>query len=95
MKHVYAYSTATGVEKRPVIGATLDSVTIASGLSGHVVRRSALDTPDGWYFTTARKAIEAFVAKAHAALADASREQHHAGWRKMLSAARKQLEALS
>ena len=95
MRHVYAYSTISGVEKHLVIRASATAITVATGISGQVVRRSELDAPGAWYFTAARLAIEAFVAKAQVALADTSRKKHHAGWRAMLADARKRLEAVS
>jgi len=92
VKHVYTYSAASGVEKRGVVRASDDAVTVAVGCSGEVVRRSELDGPAARYFTDPLLAIQAFVAKAKAALADASRRQHHAGWKAALSDARKCME---
>jgi hypothetical protein len=94
VKHVYRYSPASGVETAVVIRATRDAVTVASGISGQVVRRSELDAPGAAYFTSARRAVGSFVAKAQAALADPSRERHHAGWREALADARARLEDL-
>lgn len=91
---VYAYSACSGVEERDVLRETPYAVTIASGISGEVVRRRDLDAPGARYFTTPRAAVEAFVAKAEAALADASRAEHHAGWREVLAEARARLEVL-
>ena len=95
MRHVYAYSAVSGVEKRRVIHATGDTVTVAAGISGEVVRRADLDAPGARYFTTPRRAIESFARKAEAALADVSRKKHHAGWRGALAEARARLEAAS
>lgn len=94
MKRVYSYSAASGVEEHRVLRATRGAVTVASGISGQVVRRSELDAPGATYFTAARGAIESFVAKAEEAIADASREEHHAGWREVLADARARLEEL-
>jgi hypothetical protein len=95
MRHVYAYSASSGVEKCRVIRATASAITVATGISGQVVRRADLDVQGARYFTTSRLAIEAFVAKAQAAIADASRKEHHAGWRGALADAHKRLEELS
>jgi len=93
--YVYAYSTASGIEKRRVERSTADSVTLAAGVSAQILRRSELDAPTGYYFTDPRLAIQAFVAKAEATLADESRRKHHAGWRAALADAHKCLEALA
>lgn len=96
LRAVYTYSACLGVEERPLIRATRDAVTVVvSGISGEVVRRRDLDAPGARYFTTPRAAVEAFVAKAEATLADASRTEHHAGWREVLAEARARLEVLS
>ena len=92
MRHVYTYSAASGVEKRGVLSASEDAVTVAVGCSGEVVRRTELDAPAARYFTDPLLAIQAFVTKAKAALADASRRQHHAGWKSALADASKCLE---
>ena len=92
---VYAYSPSCGVEERRLLRESGEAVTVATGISGEVVRRSDLDAPGARYFTTPRAAVEAFVAKAEAALADASHAEHHAGWREVLAEARARLEALS
>ena len=92
MRHVYTYGAAFGVEKRGVLRVGDDAVTVAVGCSGEVIRRSELDGEDGRYFTDPLLAIKAFMAKAKAALADASRRQHHAGWKSALSDASKCLE---
>ena len=95
MRHVYTYSSASGVEKRGVVRASDDAVTVAVGCSGEVVRRAELDGPAARYFTDPLMAIQAFVAKAKAALADASRRKHHADWKSALVDASKHLEDLS
>ena len=95
MKHVYTYSAASGVEKRGVLQASEDAVTVAVGCSGEVVRRAELDSSAARYFTDPLLAIQAFQAKAKAALADASRRQHHAGWRAALTDASKRASELS
>lgn len=95
MKHVYTYSAASGVEKRGVVRVSDNAVTVAVGCSGEVVRRSELDAPAARYFTDPLLAIQAFMTKAKAALADASRRQHHAGWRAALTDASKRVVELS
>lgn len=95
MRHVYTYSAASGVEKRGVLSASEDLVTVAVGCSGEVVRRTELDAPAARYFTDPLLAIKAFLAKAEVALADASRRQHHAGWKSALADASKCLEGQS
>ena len=95
MKHVYTYSAASGVEKRGVVHASGDAVTVAVGCSGEVVRRADLDGPAARYFSDPLLAIQAFMAKAQEALADASRRQQHAGWKVALSDACKRLEGQS
>ena len=92
MRHVYTYSAVSGVEKRGVLHASGDVVTVAVGCSGEVIRRAELDGPAARYFTDPLLAIQAFMAKAKAALADASRRQHHAGWKSALADANKCLE---
>ena len=92
MRHVYTYSASSGVEKRGVLSTSKDVVTVAVGCSGEVVRCADLDAPAARYFTDPILAIQAFVAKAKAALADASRRQHHAGWRSALADASKCLK---
>ena len=92
IRHVYTYSAVSGVEKRGVLRASDDVVTVAVGCSGEVVRRADLDGPAARYFTDPQLAIQAFVTKAKAALADASRRQHHAGWKSALVVASKCLE---
>ena len=94
-RHVYTYSAVTGVEKRGVLRASADAVTVAVGISGEVVRRAELDAPSARYFTDPFAAIQAFIGKAEAALADAARRKHHKGWRAALADAQKRLEGLS
>jgi hypothetical protein len=94
-RHVYTYSAVTGVEKRGVVNASADAVTVAVGISGEVVRRSELDSPSARYFTDPFAAIQAFIVKAEAALADAARRKHHKDWRAALADAQKRLEGLS
>ena len=95
MRHVYAYSAASGVEKRGVVRAGDDAITVATGISGEIIRRTDLDVPAARYFTAPLLAIEAFIAKAKTTLADASRRKHHVDWRGALADASKRLEALS
>ncbi len=95
MRYVYTYSAASGIEKRGVVRAADEAVTVAAGCSGEIVRRADLDVPTARYFTDPLLAIEAFVTKAKAALADASRRQHHADWRGALVDASKRLEDLA
>jgi hypothetical protein len=71
---------------------TQDAVTVAVGASGEIVRRAELDAPCARYFSDPLRAITAFIAKAEAALADAARRQHHAGWRGALVDARRCLQ---
>ena len=93
--YVYTYSAASGVEKRRVVRAADDAVTVAVGCSAEVVRRAELNVPTARYFTDPLLAIQAFVAKAKTALADASRRKHHQDWRGALADASKRLEELS
>jgi hypothetical protein len=93
--HVYTYSAATGVEKRGVLAASPDTVTVAVGISGEVVRRAELDVPTARYFTDPLVAIKAFIVKAETALADAARRKHHKDWQAALADAQKRLEGLS
>ena len=93
--YLYTYSSLSGVEKRRVERVTNDAVTVATGISGEVVRRAELDAPAARYFTDPVRAIEAFIVKAQDALADASRRKHHAGWRGAMVDAQKRLEGLS
>lgn len=95
MRHVYTYSAASGVEKRGVLRASDDAVTVAVGCTGEVVRRAELDAPAARYFTDPLLAIRAFVAKAQVALADASRRKHHADWKSALTEAGKRMEDLA
>ena len=95
MRHVYTYSAATGVEKRGVVRVSDDAVTVAVGCSGEVVRRADLDGHAARYFTDPLLAIQSFMTKAKAALADASCRQHHAGWEIALADACKRLEGQS
>lgn len=95
MRHVYTYSAASGVEKRGVVRASDDAVTVSVGCSGEVVRRADLDGPAARYFSDPLLAIHAFMTKTKEALADASRRQHHAGWKVALSDACKRLEGQS
>ena len=94
-RHVYTYSAATGVEKRGVLHASPETVTVAVGVSGEVVRRAELDAPCARYFTDPFAAIKAFIAKAEGALVDAERRKHHKDWRAALADAQKRLEGLS
>lgn len=84
LTRVYSYSAATGVEPHAVASSRTETIVVQCGISGMVMRRSELDEPDGYYFTSPVLAVEAFVAKAKAALADSSRAAGHAGWRKAL-----------
>ena len=93
--YVYTYSSVSGVEKRRVERVTDDVVTVVSGLSGEVVRRSELDVSAARYFTDPILAIKAFLAKAEVVLADASRRKHHTGWRCALADAHKRLDGLA
>lgn len=95
IRHVYTYSAASGVEKRGVVRASEDAVTVAVGCSGEIVRRTELDGSAARYFTDPLLAIHAFMAKAKAALADKSRRQHHAGWKSALTEADKRLKELA
>jgi hypothetical protein len=95
LPYLYTYSSLSGVEKRRVERVTNDAVTVATGISGEVVRRAELDAPAARYFTDPLLAIEAFIAKAEVALADASRRKHHAGWRCAMADAQKRLKGLS
>jgi hypothetical protein len=95
LPYVYTYSSASGVEKRRVERVTDEAVTVVAGISGEIVRRTELDAPAARYFTDPFLAIKAFLAKAEVALSDATRRQHHAGWRCARADAQKCLEGLS
>lgn len=95
MKSVYTYSAASGIEKRAVLSTSRASITVASGISGQIVRRTELDAPAARYFTDPFAAIRNFISKAEAALADSSRRKHHADWRGALADAQTRLEQIS
>jgi hypothetical protein len=65
-----------------------------SGFTGERLRLSDLDSLSSRYFTTAKGAIEAFIRKAEAALADLSKTKHHKEWKKALVTARRNLKNL-
>lgn len=91
---LYSYYPSSGLELHAV---TRDrkhgTATIPHGFTGELIRWSEVDGPGGRYFTTARAAIESFIAKAEAALADPTRcsRNDRRGWLKVLTAARKRL----
>lgn len=88
---IYAYDPSIGVVGHRVLEHRTGHLVRESGFTGERLRLSDLDAPSSRYFTTARGAIEAFISKAEAALADKSRAAHHAGWRKALTHARREL----
>lgn len=90
MKPVYSYSPASGVQVHPVVEHRRGQIVIqprAQSIFTMLLATVELDR-SGHYFTTADRAISAFIAKAEAALADKTRAQSHDGWREALHAAR-------
>lgn len=93
LKHVFSYSPVTGVEAHRVRDQRRDSLVRECGLSGEVLRVRELNGPGARYYTTPVLAIEAFIAKAEAALADTSKREHHADWRRALRDAQRDLSS--
>ena len=90
---VFAYYAVTGVYQRRVVRQTAEAVTVAAGVSGMVVRRAELDEPGGTWFTTARRATEAFVARARTREADpALSAADRRGWRQARAEAERHLK---
>lgn len=93
LKQIFSYSPATGIEAYRVREQRRDTLVRESGIMGELLRVSELDVAGARYFTTPLRAIEAFVDKAEAALADKSRAAHHKDWRRALVDARRDLSS--
>lgn len=93
IKQLFSYHPALGIEVHRVRDQRRDTIVRDSGLSGELLRIAELNKPGAHYFTTTIRAIEAFIDRADAALADVSRKQHHADWRHALGIARRDLFA--
>lgn len=93
IKQLFTYNPATGIEAYRTRDQRRETIVRDSGLSGEVLRIAELNKPGARYFTTTIRAIEAFIDKADAALADPSRKRHHADWRHALGIARRDLFA--
>lgn len=93
LKQIFSYSPATGVETYRVRDQRRDTLVRDSGLSGERLQIAELDGAGAHYFTTPLRAIEAFVDKAEAVLADKSRRAHHKDWRRALTDARRDLSS--
>lgn len=90
-RHVYSYSPASGVEAHAVIEHRRDWIVIQprkQSLFTMLLSKSELDA-ERCYYTTPERAVEAFIAKAIAALADKKRAKSHDGWRAALRDAQK------
>lgn len=93
IKQVFSYQgppnrlVTYAVERRCVT-----EIVLLKGISGMILRVTELDTrgpyPLGYYFTTPRLAIEAFIAKAEAALARPCDTENRKAWRNALAIAR-------
>ena len=95
-RHIYSYAPSSGVEHHTVIERRSDSIVMLSREDSFFAMsfpKSELDA-GLHYYTTRVRAIEAFIEKAKAALADATRAAGHDGWREALRDARKRLEAV-
>ena len=97
IRTLYQYWASSGIETCRVERCTATSVTVPTEISGEVIRRTEIDVPGGRYFTTPTAAIEAFIAKAEAALAEPTRNSRsdRSGWLKCLNAARDALRKAS
>lgn len=88
---LYAYCALGRIDAYEARSNASDSVRRIDGMFSHVIRRVDLDKAisDGGsgYFTTPERAIESFIARAEAALAN--HEQHD--WREALTTARQRL----
>ena len=99
---IYSYGAVAGLERHVIIDRGSQSVTVARGITGELIRRSIIDTPpgtypNGHYFTTPSAAIEAYIARGEAALADKTRNLtrgHIFGWKRAIADARTRLAAL-
>jgi hypothetical protein len=81
-KHwIYSYSPASGVQVHKVIERSLTRIVILSALSFCGQSLAIAELNKGHYFTTPALAVQAFIAKADAALAASSRAEGHDGWR--------------
>lgn len=90
-RHVYSYSPASGVETHAVIEHRRDWIVIqprAQSIFTMLLPKSELDA-GRYYYTTREQAVEVFIAKAEAALADKTRAESHDGWRTALRDAQK------
>jgi hypothetical protein len=90
-RHVYSYSPASGVEAFAVIEHRRDWIVIqprAESIFTMLLSKSELDA-GRYYYTTRERAIEAFIAKAEAAIADKVRAKSHDGWKDALRDAQK------
>jgi len=77
---VYAYAPSEGLLTYAVVRQTPTIIVVAGRVADQVVARSDLDV-GGWFWRTPAGAINGFLAKADAVLADPARRAHHAGWR--------------
>lgn len=98
IKQVFSYQPASRLETYRVERQHPTEVVILKGISGMILRVAELDThgsyPLGYYFTTSRLAIEAFIARAEAALANATCDaQNRKAWREALAIARADLSS--
>jgi hypothetical protein len=95
IKQIFSYNPVTGVEAYRVHDRDprRDTIVRINGMFGELLQLSELDVAGARYFTTPLRAIEAFVDKAEAALADTSRKAHHKDWRRALADARRDLSS--
>jgi hypothetical protein len=90
-RHVYSYSPASGVETHAVIEHRRDWIVIqsrAQSIFTMLLPKFELDA-GRYYYTTRERAVEAFIAKAEAALADKARAKSRDGWKDALRDAQK------
>lgn len=91
MHHVYSYAPSSGIETLTVVEHRRDWIVIHPrwrSLFTQLVPMSELDA-GLYYYTTSRRAVEAFVVKAEAALARVLSTEDRDGWSTALREAQK------
>jgi hypothetical protein len=90
-RHIYSYSPASGVEAHAVIEHRRAWIVIQpreQSIFTMLLAKSEVDA-QGYYYTTPRRAVEAFVVKAEAALTRDLSAEDHDGWSTALRDAQK------
>ena len=90
-RHVYSYSPSGAIEAHAVVEHRRDWIVIhprAQSIFTQLVPKSELDA-DRYYYTTPKRAVEAFIVKAEAALGRVLSTEDHDGWSTALREARK------